>query len=108
MYSVTQQGNSDWIPNQKSKILPWMKKAQHSMTTQTTALRELGLGSAPSRPTAPAVCPGAGERRGTGGPPPDLWLLFSASWELRKKKLESLIVTQVHSDRNSSFFAEEM
>jgi hypothetical protein len=50
-------------------------------------LKELALGFAPSQPEVPVACPGAGERRGMGGPPPDLlWLLFSASWELQKSK----------------------
>jgi len=47
--------------------------------------KELVLGSAPSQPAVPVVCPGAEERTGMGGPPPDLWLPFSPSWELQTK-----------------------
>jgi hypothetical protein len=43
------------------------------------------LGFAPSRPEVPVECPGAEQRRGMGGPQPDLWLPFSASWELQTK-----------------------
>lgn len=43
------------------------------------------LGFAPSQPAVPVVCPGAEERTGMGGRPPDLWLLFSAAWELQTK-----------------------
>jgi len=47
--------------------------------------KELVLGFAPSQPAVPVACPGAEERTGMGGPPPDLWLPFSASWELETK-----------------------
>jgi len=52
--------------------------------------KELVLDFAPSQPAVPVVCPGAEERTGMGGPPPDLWLPFSAFWELQTKRQISM------------------